>query len=62
MKKGWLLGYHRRNVAKKAVAVAQKKKQYLVHGECCPQWKWDNNLDGVYLQNQKHEIKNAFSR
>ena len=45
------------NVAKKAAEVAQKKEQQLAHGELYPYWKWDNNLDGAYLQNQKHKIQ-----
>ena len=58
VKKDWLLG----NVAIKAVEVAQKHKQKLAHGEFYPQWKWDDNLDGVYFKTKstKSKDKNIF--
>ena len=48
MKKEWLLTYwDTSSAAKKAAEIAKMKKQQLNHGEFYPQWKWDNNLDGV---------------
>ena len=38
-------------------AVQNIAADQMAHGEFYQQWKWDNNLNGVYLENQKHKIQ-----